>query len=995
MLNYTNDINAQLPIYSHYDINNGLNSNLVYCNHQNKKGILWFGTDNGLIRFDNNKFRLYSIENGLPDPEVISLFEDFQNRLWVICFRKKLSYILNDKIYNNKNNYNLDKIELKYGICNLFEDFDSTIWVCNTTEKIYRIIKNKIDSLLMPSTIMQIGRVNGKLIAFGSGYIFDLSNQSNVRMIFDIVKELKGIPNYVGVGIINNKFLYSFSNKILLFELKEAKVNVISKIDSISGRIYTDKEGRFWVCSASAGAICFDNLSGDLLNPKVFLAGKKVTQMQEDDQGNYWFSTLDEGIYMLAKNSSFIYDKKSKLKSNNIICVNKINNLLFGDDEGNFSTIQSGNINTIEYKSIDGYNRIVSILPLQNKNIWIASDEGVYVQFPNGKSHKLDITSSSKALLYTDQTVWCGTSSELYAISPETFEKRMILNQRVTALGKDADGVIWVGGIEGLYSSKDSFQFNYGKAHELLQSRIIAIQGGDPGELWVATPESGLLKLSVSGGKINRVIEVNKILHLSIDNIHAIFREMNGRLWLSTNRGVYGINPKNWLITHYDHHYGLANDDVRSVFVQADTLWAATASGVTRILLHANSTIGEFPTFITSIGYQTKTETNELFLNDSISIIRETVLPADASLVKINFTGLDYKSRGSLAFDCTITELLAPVQWWTVHNLTQWIGSGFKGHRSTTLVKENLFDFGVSLAPGRYKINVTAITQNDVRSNQPDEWAIVMPAKWYETLWFTLLLWALFGLGIYRIYQTREKLRGLVIAVAQTRLLALQAQINPHFIGNAINAVQRFFYPPDPTYASIYTATFTRLLRKTLYFSEMTFIPFEQELDYDKDYMNLARLRLGKDKFYYEITGDNTIPNDLPFPALFLQPILENASIHGTDSGGFCSVKIDYTLHEGKLICTIVDSGPGINSAKKDPQKNKNHKSKGIEMLYKKAATLNQLFGLDLQLAILDMSDGSPSATGTKAIISFKVDAIIKAEKLQELLDKQVHNLTS
>ncbi len=762
---------------------------------------------------------------------------------------------------------------------------------------------------------------------------------------------------------------------------------------NVGGRISIDRKGRFWVCSPAKGAICFDNPNNDLSNPRIYLSGKKTTYMFEDRQGTYWFCTLDDGIYGLPTNAPINYQKKDGLPSENLISVarDEAGRILFGDDAGNLNILAGGRLQTDHLSSLDGFNRVLKIVPHAPYGIWVAADEGIYVYRPNGKREELPLLGSPKTILADSHQVWCGTSARLFSVPGAHTQVDQSFNQRVTAIGKDMDGYIWTGGIEGLFGSKDSFQFNWGRKFPLLYNRIIDIRSAGNNVLWVATPDAGLLKVLVKNGQVARVLRANDFLPKPIHNVHAIFLENKGRIWLATNRGIFGVNPNNWQLVHYDHHDGLANDDVRGVTVFRDTLWAATAAGLSRMVLTGNPASGDFASLIAGYRYMEDKQMNEFFLDHAAETNRVSTLPLKASLVEVDFAGLDYRSRGNLSFECIMTEVLPPLQWLTTDNLLHWVGSGFQGKSDTTMLYRSGLDFGVHMPPGKYQLKITAVTQNGIRSEHPGVWAFVMPARWYSTFWFSLAIWMLIALILYRIYRTQMLLREMSFAVAQFRLIALQAQINPHFIGNCINALQRFFYPPSPTKASVYNATFTQLLRKTLHFSEQTFIRFEEELLYNKHYLELARLRYGDDKFRYEISGAEDLPPDLPFPALFLQPILENATIHGGATDEIAEVLLSYRFVDGHVYCQITDNGDGINASR--PTKDQRRKSMGIQMLRQKADTLNQLFEMELDFRIRDLSEGHPTRKGTEASISFSVKRVAHAKIRQEKIDEQSKSL--
>lgn len=990
---------GQIPTFLHYTTNSGLPSNLIHCGMQDHKGLLWFGTDKGLVRFNGKKFDKFIMKNGLPSDEVLNLVEDNEKRIWIDCFADRLCYFKDNKIVTNKTNHLLKEMVFPSGISNIFEDNDKSIYFTNITDVVYKISNGNVNKLLFPSSIMQIIRVDSVLLALGSGYVYRIDSLGNISEIYNIVNELGGIPKYSGSNAHNKMILYSFLEKTLLFKFSNSNLKVVSKQKGPIGRAFVDKKGRFWICSASIGAICFSNNKNNLSNPEIFLPGKKVSSMFEDYQGTLWFCTLNDGIYGLPKESPMVYDIEGGLPNQNIISISKYNQgqVICGDDEGNLCFIKTNNFFSIKrLGSADGYNRVINVVEDKDNAKWIITDEALYFSYFD-QYKNIKINTTPKSILIDNEFVWIGSSSRLYRLNKKNKSRiDEITSRRITALGKDSDHTIWAGGIDGIYSSKDSFQRNWGDVFPILNSRIVAIQNGGQNQLWIVTPESGLLMCTVDQGKLIKIVEANKFLKNPIENIQSLFREENGRIWLATNSGIYGINPSNWETLHFNHYDGLANDDVRSVVVSHDTLWAGTASGVTRMVLKPAPLKGDFPTYVTAVRYQQQKTVFEINTLDSIPPGQEILLPSDASLVELEFTGLNYKSRGNLYYECITTTGLLPSQWWTTSNLIDWVWNGFKETYDTTMIYKSSLAYGVTLTPGRYKVNTLAITASGTRSIQSDSCSFIMRPSWYVFLWFHLIIWGILGCLFYYFYQTRVQLREMAVALTQSRLLAFQAQINPHFVGNAINAVQRFFYPPSPMLASLYTATLTRLLRKTLHYSEKFFLPFSEELQYSMDYLELAHQRLGKDKFEYSVIGAEFLRQDLPFPTLFLQPILENATIHGIAINGVTKVEVVFSMQQNRLVCTVQDNGLGISSTPQPVEEVPQEgymQSKGMKILRRKAEMMNQLYNIDLRISAENLSEKSSSLRGTRFTLSFLTDKVKDASG--QLLVNQQNDILS
>jgi LytS/YehU family sensor histidine kinase len=241
----------------------------------------------------------------------------------------------------------------------------------------------------------------------------------------------------------------------------------------------------------------------------------------------------------------------------------------------------------------------------------------------------------------------------------------------------------------------------------------------------------------------------------------------------------------------------------------------------------------------------------------------------------------------------------------------------------------------------------------------------------YDTMWFWLFIWGLLVYGVWRVVRARIAFRKLDTAVSELQLQALQSQMSPHFIGNSINAIQQFFYPPDPVRASEFIALFTRLLRQTLTFSDQTFITFAEEHTYIRDYLEMMKLRFG-DFFQYEISGAENIPPGTPFPCMLLQPILENATLHGLAPEGISVLKVDFSMPDNRLLCTVSDNGAGLlTTSEQKESTGSTRQSKGLEILRKKVETLNRRYKIGLFLDLQDLSGTIPPLRGTRAIIRF------------------------
>jgi sensor histidine kinase YesM len=111
----------------------------------------------------------------------------------------------------------------------------------------------------------------------------------------------------------------------------------------------------------------------------------------------------------------------------------------------------------------------------------------------------------------------------------------------------------------------------------------------------------------------------------------------------------------------------------------------------------------------------------------------------------------------------------------------------------------------------------------------------------------------------------------------------------------------------------------------------------------------------------------------MPFPVLILQPILENATIHGINPGGVTHIQVLFAEVDGYIHCVVEDNGIGLNaSLERRKESGRNKKSVGLNIIRSKAQILNTLHNLDMQFEMKDIGDPTTHKTGTRAVILFK-----------------------
>ncbi len=968
---------AQEPSYLHYGASDGLPGNVVYAGLQSQSGLLWFGTDKGLACYDGARFHTFGMQDGLPDPEVLNLMEDRSGNLWISCFQKKPSCRRNGRFFNEKNDSILNLLQFTVGIAD-FAEIGDTIWITGIEDVLYRIDKRGLHRLELPEySAARFAQLEQRTFLFGTRHILEYGKDGSFKEVFAFNVDLRDHQRYLGFSISGNRVMASWSDRIVLLAFKNGRFEKLDERLGVAGRVFTGSDGSFWVCSPSLGALRFDSTATSLEDPQLFLKGYSVISTFEDHQRTRWFGTDGQGLFALPANAPLVYTRLPEDHKPNITALFAApeNRMYAGDLKGDVTVYQKqGTERSFHLRNKNNtLNKCRQIEVLPDGSSWYATDAGI-MYYDQGRLRMLDRElASAKALLYSAGKLWVATFARCAYIDLKTLETRIIQARRFTCLANDDEGNVWAGSIDGLYSLRDSFSYNWGNTFPEVNNRISAALNAGNAQLWIATPELGLLLLTVHDGKVQKVEVVNQKLTKPIHNIVSMFKGPDGTLWLATNRGVFGLTP-GWEVRHYDHNDGLPSNDVNVVSVVGDTLWVGTVEGLARLKISRESSDSDFKTLVASLHFQSGGKSVVQVLLD-VPSDEAHLLPPDARLISLDLAALDFRSTGSLRYECTLSQPLAPLSDLTFERFWGWVINGFKPVQQTRTIEANSFNFGIQLAPGRYVMDVTAINNRGARSRYPARVALTMPARWSETLWFLMFVWLVVGFLVYRLFRTIAANANLRIAVSDLQLQALQAQINPHFIGNAINSIQQFFYPPNPSRASEYVSLLTRLLRRTLEFSEHKFIRFADEIAYDVDYLTMNQLRFG-DRLSWEISGAESVPPDTLFPSMMLQPLLENALTYGTSPDNQTVIRLAFEINGQDLTCTLTDNGIGINAMRRSMQ-DKDRISKGLLMLYKKVETFNKLYATGMKLSVDDLGEISGgNQQGTRVMLGYNPGSV-------------------
>ncbi|MFM9986206.1 MAG: histidine kinase [Flavobacteriales bacterium] len=222
------------------------------------------------------------------------------------------------------------------------------------------------------------------------------------------------------------------------------------------------------------------------------------------------------------------------------------------------------------------------------------------------------------------------------------------------------------------------------------------------------------------------------------------------------------------------------------------------------------------------------------------------------------------------------------------------------------------------------------------------------------------------GGGAYLIRSARARRKA-------DKLLALQSlsgQMNPHFIFNALNSVNEYISLNDERSANRYLSEFSKLMRRVMDDSRHTFIPFQEEIEMLRIYLQLEHSRF-KNIFEYNLEiPEISELSEFEIPPMIVQPYLENAIWHGLryrNGGGLLSIRFE--SKRDSLCITIEDNGIGIRKSKELKTKNqKKQNSLGMKNIETRVELMNDIYhrNIDIQIMELNPADEFP---GTRVVI--------------------------
>ncbi len=950
---------AQEPYYRNIGINEGLPSTEVYDVMQDSKGYLWFSTDAGVCRFNGRSFSIFNSDNGLPDNTVFKLLEDKQGRIWMACYNGKVCYYKDGRINSIEANQQLQK-ELHSGsflIISMQVGAGDTLWL-GTTRTLYKIApadnykRLAADSSYSDSAnfivkvfpdgnaIHSAFRKGSRFRADGSALLFELVRDKMKGHAFIHVESGQFQPNFKSIVAGSGTVLFTYEQTLYAVS-SDGKLRKYSFPQSII-LLDKDKEGNVWVGLAKGGVYRYANGNTDAA-PTVFLDKISISGVLEDNEHGIWFTTLEKGLYYSPFDNYYRFYKEPPL-CEKITGLGTVGGNVWVSNYKNeiFTIGPDGTVKQVGFTSPGGSVNY-TFCPYNDKVIICGTSiaeadagKGTVKYYKNKEGGNISGIAMTRL---PGGKLACIAYAGLYEFDNGIAALKLRLPSRGTCMIKTKDDKLWIGTLKGLYRLSDT-SFVQVTDPSLQNERITSLSEDANGRLFACTRTKGVFIF-----ENYKWTSISTADGLSSNFCNYVLPDSSG-IWVATNKGISFLKPERPdEITTIDITDGLPSNEVISLARRGGSLFAGTRNGLCEI------------------------RTDRPFVNQVLSDIYVSAVSVNGreAAPGNNRIWAHDENNLRLYIDCiSFKSMFSPKYFYRL-----------KGFDDTLKNSSSEFLEYTNLKPGSYTLELYSINNNGAVSRDAASFPFTIRIPWWSAWWFVLLEIAAAIAAVVLIIRVRvrqvtareeEKAR-VSQALMEHQMTALRAQMNPHFIFNAINSIQNFILKERTQQAYDYLAKFSKLIRTVLNNSKESLVTLEQELDTLKMYAELEQLRF-ENKFDFSVEVDKQIDvSEVKVPTMLIQPFVENAIWHGImplEGKRQGKVKVTIIPVSDQLKITIEDNGIGRDpSVKKDPS----HMSMGMMITGQRLKLLKRAEKDESWIIIEDLRDASGNPCGTSVNI--------------------------
>ena len=961
--------------YRQFTVKDGLPGSIVYYSLQDKNGYIWFATNQGVSRFDGRTFTNFTKEDGLPDNEILKLYLDKFNNVWFISFMGVPSVFTNGAI---------KRFDNCKGVINICEDrqTDSIIFLTeflrfeDSVLRMYRSPncsgkwqfteyrkKGLPESLVYESPTLQASSTENINFYFSVAdkKKFELSIKAPTctkRYFYEYAdvwwEPLPFLKNSF-LSVTNDQKAIVFASK---YSLYFAGLNTSKKIISLKqlklvfgnvNYLFCENDSTLWICCRDIGLVRIKNFLTSHYSVRTFFKKSNCTSIVKDREKGYWITTQGDGVYFLPNLDFYSFPNDRDIISQNAVSIRTPNKqfLVAGLADGNIIKLNHAGLAWEQWPgwTVKEKNCHIRDVWVLGDTAYVASDAGNYM-VSGGITKKLP-SQAMKGLFIKGSQLFAAGYDRIQLFDTRGNYKKDLFKSRSTCIS-GRDSTIYWGTLDGVYVfSRGSTQF-LGKKYPALSGMINHIDIATDSSVWISTQQgivvmkdTMLITIQKEQGLLS-----NTCKHISFDKQKA---------WVATNKGISVIdyhwnrNRMVYAISDITEEDGLITNDVNQTAVAGDYIWAATAAGICWFSKN----------YVAHSFFHPLININRIVSgNKSLPVTDTLQLHYPTGKLLIELSGISFRSGKQIKYEYRLKEL--------------------DSNWNRTL--NNVIEFS-ALPFGHFVFEVRAIDRWGVKSDLPQTIVIINTPPFWKTTWFLVLTYfilaASLGAAFYIYYrrrtQKREQEYRLKKKVHDLEMMALRAQMNPHFIFNCLTSIQYHIIRADIRNANAYLHKFSTLIRQILEHSTDSTILLREEIKILELYLDLEKLRLNDRMEYRLIVADDLDQDNIWIPTMIVQPHVENAIKHGIASlqnrKGILTIEIKACGDYIEFI--IEDNGPGIHSTLKSKNRyDKDYISMGTRITGNRINAINAIQKNKILYRVVDKHTNEQPA-GTIVYLSF------------------------
>ena len=595
---FTN-IYSQTPPYYLYTSADGLASSTVFHMIQDKAGYLWFGTLNGLSRFDGTRFITYRIKDGLNSNSITQIVEGDGNKLFLSNFERGINLFTNGKIENYVENSGGKYFTISYMI-----DYQDNLYAYTPLLSLHVVKKNTQhkDSIYGFNTFSNmLNRLvvlpDNKLGALTPTGLYYLDNYKFNKLFINNMVDVN-LTSYAedkdGSYLLGSfDAIYRIKNNTLIKKYN-IKLPDHIKIENI----FIDSKSNIWFNAPGKGFHVIYSGTEEIINlgSKLKLDITHVTNFLEDKEGNIWITTFGKGVYCLNNLYLKNYMEYDGLINNNINTITKDDSgrIILGTYKG-INILEKNRLHKLKSELNEELIGDINSIVVDKNNIYVAwSTNPLYSTKTKYKELQFNITGKRSLIkLSSGSFVYGGWGNEIRLSKTFEFNLRYpfyfiindsIQSNRIYNLKEDSKKNLWVASALGLAKLSNirekNGEWSWDKTlfadNEILNSRINFIHEDADNAIWFAGSK-GIASYNLKSEVITNYVNINGF---DLSGANSISSDSRNRIWIGTLSGLYIMDGKNFKFLN--SKTGLPSDEILSLFYdkEEDILYIGTSNGL-------------------------------------------------------------------------------------------------------------------------------------------------------------------------------------------------------------------------------------------------------------------------------------------------------------------------------------------------------------------------------------------------------------------------------